>query len=477
MNVDKLIHSLTPLQQRYFRLYATLHVPEGKTAKYLEAFDLILKNKRPRNKSEESELFHLVLRVMRMYTSNGPAREVKNAIIDAEFLISKAMYDEASSLLKKAELLAIELELFASELDIINLRAELMQLAGFKKGASVGKVLLDELSVIERIENTAQYRQYSLTLFEKIRSKGKLGVKEQISYLRLALKDPLLRNENRAITLRSRIIRLQMHATTNLLEGNTVKALTFQKQLVDLMSDQPAHVRWKPFTHVILLNNYTITALRCGKFREAQSGISALRKMPEQFGLNATTELSAQLFSFAAVLELDLYIRKNELKTGVKKAESIMREMKRHEKYLPPSLHIVLIFNYGILLFMSGIHARAYSHFSQISQLNFIGVRADLQSAARLLQALCLYEKGDTDYLSYAVINLKRQAKKQKESYRSEILLLNAIGKAIDLDAPKRIVLWEKLKAKLENLKNDPLDAALYENFDILKWVEKQTNA
>ena len=78
----------------------------------------------------------MILRVMRTYTSGGQAREVKDAIIDAEFLISIAMFDEAAaSLITKAEQRASDLELFGSFLaEIINLRAELMQLAGFKKG-------------------------------------------------------------------------------------------------------------------------------------------------------------------------------------------------------------------------------------------------------------------------------------------------------------------------------------------------------
>lgn len=477
MSVYKLVSSLSPLQQRYFRLYATLHVPEGKETKYMSAFESVLKGKRVKNKSDEAELFQLILRVMRMYSSNGPAREVRNAILDAEFLISKAMYGEAGAILKRAEKEATELELFGSLSDIINLRAELMQLAGFKKDASVGKILMDELSLIERIENTARYRQYSLTLFEKIRSKGKLGVNDQLDYLRHVLKDPYMKNDSRAITLRAKIIRLQMHATLHLLEGNAIHALSFQKQLVQLMNREPAHVKWKPFTHVILLNNYAITALRCAKYREALDAISAMRNIPKQFGIRPTAELEAQLFSFSAVLELDMYIRKFDSRTGVRRGEKIVREMKSHQKYIPPSLQMALLFNYGSLLFMSDQPAKAYTQFSGIAQLPYVGVREDLKAASRLLQALCLYESGDTDYLSYAVINLKRQAKKQRDVYSSEVLLLNTIGKVIDADPPKQKILWEKLRVKIEELKSSPLDASLYENFDIPAWISKQLAA
>lgn len=474
MDVYKLTKSLSPLQQRYFRLYSTLHVPEGRETKYIAAFDAVLNGKQLKKKSDEADLFQVILRVMRMYESGGVAREVRNAILDAEFLISKAIYAEAASILKRAEKEATELELFGALADIINLRAEIMQLAGFRKDTSVGKILLDELSLIERIENAARYRQYSLTLFEKIRSKGKLGVNEQIDYLRHVLKDPYVKNEGRAITLRAKIIRLQLHATFHLLEGNLEDALAYQKKLVQLMTREPAQVKWKPFNHVILLNNYAITALRCNKFRETQNAISAMREIPKQFGIRPTAELDAQLFSFSAMLELDMYAKKNETKIGTRRGEKIVKAMKSHQKYIPPSLHMVILFNYGHLLFMRKEPSKAYTQFSAITQLPYTGVREDLKAASRLLQALCLYESGDTDYLSYAVINLKRQAKKQHEKYSSEIALLNTIGRIIDTEPAKQKTLWEKLYVKLQELKSNPLDAALYENFDILDWVRRQ---
>lgn len=474
MDVYKLAKSLSPLQQRYFRLYSTIHGPEGRETKYITAFDAVLNGKKLKKKSDEADLFQVILRVMRMYESGGVAREIRNAILDAEFLVSKAMYSEATSILNRAEKEATELELFGALADIINLRAEIMQLAGFRKDTSVGKILLDELSLIERIENSARYRQYSLTLFEKIRSKGKLGVNEQLDYLRHVLKDPYVKNEGRAITLRAKIIRLQLHATYHLLEGNPEDALAYQKKLVQLMTREPAHVKWKPFTHVILLNNYAITALRSGKYREAKDAMSAMRRIPKQFGIRPGAELSAQLFSFSAVLELDMYAKKNEAKAGARRGEKVVKEMKSHQKYIPPSLHIVILFNYGHLLFMRNETSKAYTQFSSITQLPYTGVREDLKAASRLLQALCLYESGDTDYLSYAVINLKRQAKKQREQFSSEIALLNTIGKVIDAEPEKQKLLWEKLHRKLLELKSNPLDAALYENFNILDWVKTQ---
>lgn len=474
MNVHQLVKSLTPAQQRYFRVYASLHSPEGKTSKYMTAFDSVLTGKKLKKKSEETELFAIVLAVMRSFSSSGPAREVRNAIHDAEFLISKAMYSDAAVVLRTAEKSARELELFGAQTDVINLRAELMQLAGFRKDQSVGKVLNDELTMIEHMENVALYRQYSLTLFEKIRSKGKGGVNEQQAYLQHVLKDPLLKNENRAITLRAKIIRLQLHATAHLLKGEVLKALSFQKQLVALMSDHPAQVKWKPFNHVILLNNHTITALRCSKYREAKNSIEAMRRIPEQFSILPTAELRAQIFSFAAVLELDLHMRRSDIATGVRRATVFLREVKPHVKYISPSLYMVLLFNCGHLLFAKGEIKKAYSQFSAITQLPYKGVREDLMSASRLLQALCLYEEGETDHLSYVVINLKRQAKKVREQYSSEIALLNTIGKVIDSDELKQQILWKKLLEKLQELKGNSLDAALYENFDILKWVKKQ---
>lgn|GEM_PF-1896324 len=473
MNVTRLVQSLSPQQQRYFRLYSCLHVPEGCQTKYIQAFDAVLDGKRIR-KADEPELFQIVLAVMRMYSSSGPVRDVRNMILDVEFLITKGMYDEARSILTRAEQGAAELELFGPQAEILNLRAELIQLSGFSKKLSVGQLLLDELALIERLENSARYRQYSLTLFEKIRAKGNLGVSEQLNYLRHVLKDPFMKSDERATTIRAKIIRLQMHATFHLLQGNNSEALSYQKKLLQLMSREPAQVKWKPFNYIILLNNFAITALRCKKYSDAKNAIEAMRRIPQQFTIRPSAELKAQMFSISSVLELDLLSKRGDIRLGAKRGERIIEEMKRHEKYITHSVQMTLRYNCGDLLFAAGDVMRAYTHFSILTQLPFTGVREDLKSAARLLQALCLYEARDTDHLSYAVINLKRQAKRQSPVYSSEIHLLNTLSKVIDADKSKQKVLWQKLSVKLEELQSNPLDAALYQNFDIPSWVEKQ---
>ncbi len=476
MDLKKITSVLSPTQQRYFRMYAGVHVAEGQTSNYLENFEKILSGKKLKSSVDEAFLSGLILRVMRMYADQGPTQNIRHSITDAEFLISKGLYADAWKILMKTEKEAKDLELFGPMLDIINLKAELIQTAGKWKGITTGQILLDEMKLLEVIENSARYRQYSLGLFTKIRSKGKLGVEEQRSYLDEAVKDPLMKHEKEAITFRSKLIRLQLHATHRLLKNDSSGAFIFQQRLVEMMRKHPAQVKWKPFNYIILLNNYVITAIRCEKFREAREGIRLMRGIKNEFKIIPTADLEARIFIFSATLELDLYLKSNRFKDGIRKADSLLKQSKRIEKYFHPSLKLLLSYNSALLHFQSGEYKKAYSLFTTVSQNKNFDVRQDIHAASRLLQALCLFEMNDTDYLPYAVINLKRDAKKQRGPFRSEILLLNALGKAIERDKEGAKKIWEKLAAQLMILKKDSSEAALYENFDLLEWVEKINN-
>lgn len=92
--------------------------------------------------------------------------------------------------------------------------------------------------------------------------------------------------------------------------------------------------------------------------------------------------------------------------------------------------------------------------------------------AARLLNIIVYYERGDTDYLEYEVRSYKRFFKKNYKLLKSEELLLKYISILPDARRkrlPEKDLV--KMKAEMADIEKDPYERQLLKHLDVLGWV------
>ena len=98
--------------------------------------------------------------------------------------------------------------------------------------------------------------------------------------------------------------------------------------------------------------HYAITAF-CAVAISKRRGMELMlcRNMPIQFHTSSNSRVKAPNCSHSQAYWNPFIHQTRHVEKGEARGEAIVHEIKQHEKYLPPSLHLVLLFNYGMLLF------------------------------------------------------------------------------------------------------------------------------
>ena len=141
--LHKLIKSLTQAEKRFFKIYASRHVI-GEGNNYVLLFDAIAHQKNyeeqlikkkfrdqpfmNRFAAVKNYLHQLIIKSMRSFHSGSTIDiELKEMLIDIDFLYQKGLYQQCEKLHHKAERLALETDKKTRLLEILEWKAKLLQ--------------------------------------------------------------------------------------------------------------------------------------------------------------------------------------------------------------------------------------------------------------------------------------------------------------------------------------------------------------
>ena len=141
--LHKLIKSLSQSEKRFFKIYASRHVI-GEQNNYVPLFDAIASQKQydeeaikekfdgesfmNRFAAVKNYLHQLILKSMRNFHSGSTIDiELKEMLIDIDFLYQKGLYKQCQKLHTKAEKLAVATDKKTRLLEILEWKAKLLQ--------------------------------------------------------------------------------------------------------------------------------------------------------------------------------------------------------------------------------------------------------------------------------------------------------------------------------------------------------------
>jgi hypothetical protein len=136
-SIFSLIHSLTPSEKRYFKLYAQRQV-QGRNTNYLKLFEAIntqVKYDEPellkRFRKEtfvkqfsvaKNYLFNMLLKSMQEYNQeNFIEWKIRNLFLQVKILASKGLDTDAATLIKKTKELALQYEYYHVIMDVLHI--------------------------------------------------------------------------------------------------------------------------------------------------------------------------------------------------------------------------------------------------------------------------------------------------------------------------------------------------------------------
>ncbi len=443
-----LIKSLKRGEKNRFRQFAE---SSGEEPKYLLLFDMIEKNTvnshddmllihklRYNNKNTfyvtKNYLFELILKSLCISQYNNSLEDVlRNRILSIKILYEKTLFRKAYEILKKAKKLSIQTENYHRLLEILKWEKNLV-IEGAVKGHK--ESILDNLSIEEDrilkcIGNISRYRMLSFKFNSFVRSSGNKKSKEIKTEIKQFLEDPLIKNENNAITLASKITLLEITASLNSLQGHDHNVYILRKKMIETLESNSIFRDENVTNYVISLYNFTNICLSLGYLEETEECITKLRNISKKNSrtIAQNTLLLINIGTFRQ--ETGMFLKKGMFKHASSCAFELSEIIKKYDKVLTVNEKAESLVLSAQALFLNGEYDAAFAKINTVNGYNPEFLDTDILIELKLLQILLLAEtdKFETaEYLAqsiqrFFIKTFKNEQTKQKEFHIAGELL------------------------------------------------------
>jgi hypothetical protein len=486
----KLVHSLSRNEKGYFKKYSLKHSPDINN-NYIRLFNEIEKQSHKLSgefddvkfsKKFKAEKFGGQLHVTRNYLYKQLLKSLESfhytkfktqrLIMQAKLLSEKYLFAQSWVLTNNALEIATAEEDYLSQLEILDIRLNLMLQSSFIKSGQeqIQAVYLMKKNICEKLNNINEYQflRYQISLLSaKISS---LDNKEKKKIFEDILQNEFLKDKTKAITFVSQIIFYQLnslgahylyndlHASSgylesqlNLFESDPSKKQQFRKQYLTCMSSL-----------LLLLKD----------LNNKEKFFQTLEKYKNEGEIEG--EIDTSIFSKSYTIETDFYI----INADVSKIDLLYNEIKKGLKSrgdkITPVKRKILLFNCAYLFFMKADFRQSLRLVNQILLEQDINVRADITMNSLWLQLFLFYELENTGLLKKQSIEIERAILESREISRNEKLLLdffkNDIFPIPDKRQEKKYFL--QLKNSFPSADKDPINKY---DINIYAWIESKT--
>ncbi len=443
-NLFKLIHSLSPSEKRYFKIYAEQHII-GKKNNYMLLFDAIARQKeydeaaikRKFRKEKfirqltftKNALTHKIMKALRSFQEGSKNRSesagLKDLVHNLEILYQKELLNQFKKELKRSKKIAYQAEDFLILLRLLVWEKKyVIEQSAKKTRQKLKKVIEEENKVLQLHTNQTTYYNLSKQILTSLRSKVSDKKKKELLELEDLIQHPLLQSEEQASTFMSKTY---YHDTLGLYHwkmGNLSKAFSHYEQLVDLWESSPQSEKQDNMLYRQSLGNYLNV---CHAMGQDKMGLFPfiLKKIKSLPKGNLETQIKT--FQLTVHHELLYYLNTGKFEEGAKVIEIIEAELRTLEQQLPTSELLSIYYNICIIYFFSEDFTKTLLWLNEILSHPRTDVRKDIQQFAKILQFIIHYELDNEEILENLYRSVYRSLKKEEQLHEFEEMVLSYI--------------------------------------------------
>lgn len=487
--LHKLIKSLSQSEKRFFKIYASRHVI-GEKNDYVQLFDAIANQKtyneilikeKFRNESfmlrfaaVKNYLHQLILKSMRSFHSASTIDiELKEMLIDIDFLYQKGLYKQCQKLHSKAEKLAIETDKKTRLLEILEWKAKILQVTkqdsdqtNFHKN-----VFIEENRILDTIKLSLELKSEVLDIFAMIRKQGFARSMQDLELMKHVI-GKYGKLDYETLNFNDKYYLNYINTVFHTSSGDNTKSFVYTKRNIDLLESIPAKLRDEEFEkYIVSLNNLVVNLINLQKTKEINPYLEKIRSLATH---NIRENILLWITSYKLVLGVT--IKSGDYEQAERIVEEVNSGIDFYIDKIPASDIVLFKFNIAIVYFVCGKHAKAIKMLNEIINDNDLSLRDDIQSFARIIRLIIFWEKGEQELLPYATLSTYRFLYKRKKLYKFESIVLQFIKEKVPHinTSGKQKVAFIELKEKLEKQLQDPLEKKALDYFDFITWIESK---
>lgn len=398
-----LIKALTPNEKRYFTaVFAPRHIEKPK---YVKAFRIYNKHSsynetKLKQKLEEQELIKsfavtknnltkLILQAMRAYHSVKKSidEELRELLIDETFYYNKGLIEAAQKTLDKAQTLAEEHEKYFLLFEILYRKARLVIEKDSRHILEKIKKIHNELNqALNYLTNTSFYTTH-LELFGVIhRTDTDMSNKALAEEAKRILEDPMLKNEENALTFYSKYNLFEIKGLYYRTIGKNDLCYEYRKKIYELWESNKKIRTSNPRIYKIVLANYLHSCSMLGK-DEFFTILDKINKLPLK-----TQNDAGETFQITKVAELFYYINTAKYQEATALMPEIKTGLIKHSAKVTMSKKLNIYYN-SILLYLLNEDYEKGRYWIEALISTKVEIRKDLQGMARIFKWIYYFEE------------------------------------------------------------------------------------
>ena len=484
--LNDLIKSMTMSEKRYFKIFSEKHVI-GENNNYVLLFNAIHKMKEydeenlenqsfVKNLSAEKNYLHrLILKSLNAYhVSFSNKTKIYGLLNSIEILFHKGLYDQCEKLIKQAEKIATDNELFTHLVTIQEIKTELYS-KKFNYNDAVNNI--DKTAItLDKIENFNTIQRITTACYDERLKHGIARTEDDSDSLKKYIESPEL-SEHFALSKRAEMYQNGLHLTYAYYVNNLENRLDYTKKMAELYEKNPFLIEYSPIGYVSSLYNLISSYHETNQVEKALKIIHKLDSMAQHNIVKSSPSVGARVFFYSNYLKLTILNKEGAYKKALVIVEEFEKSVSKFERHIAKNLLYDTYFTISKTYFAAGNFKKSLKYTNEIINDTKFKLRKDLLSLTRLLNLLVHYELGNDftlEYLAKSTINYLRKQKKMFKLEKHILAFINSSDKWLDDD--KKLSALNKLKTQLELLKQDEFEARPFFFFNFLEWVEDKIN-
>lgn len=484
-DVFNLVHSLTPAEKRYFRNFANRHVI-GKKNNYLVLFEA-MQQQREYDEAAIKEafanepfighfrilkhnLYQQLLKSLAHHSTSLDAR-IFQGLLQVETLFNRGFYRQARKVLQKVKKFAREHEKLPAQLEVIRWEQR-MRIATLEV-KEAQQLVEEENNLLAVIENERRYHQLSFLVFSLFTRIGSIRREEDLQTVEALMADPLLANEDQALSDRARLIFHTLHTHYNFHRGNHELAYRYTFKAKELMESRPVLIRDNVLQYIVILHNYLILSTELERFEAIQPALETLQRISGDFSGPQSVKLEYWVFVLTGTFEIFYFLRKGAYEKSLARIPALEKGLNRYQKQINKRDRLIFLFNFAHTHFGLGAYSAALKYLNRILNEQESDMREDIFGVTQLLNLVVHYELENFELLEYLVKSTRKQLAKQGPLLQTDRFLLAFFkGLTGHKSQKERRSALEKLKKQLEILKEDRMETKRWQTFDFPAWID-----
>lgn len=247
----------------------------------------------------------------------------------------------------------------------------------------------------------------------------------------------------------------------------------FTQKWVDLFYEDEKMIRIETMHYIKGMHNLLNALFDLRNYRKNFEILEQFKAFAKSEVANQDEHIQMQTFIYLNSAKFNRYISTGSFYKGIELIPSVVKKLKEYELIVDEHRSLVLNYKIATIYFCHGDYDKCID-FLRIIINDKPGLRADLQSYARLLHLIAHYELGNYEIIESLIKSVYRFMAKVQHLTIVEKEMFKFLRSSFDLNPRNLTAAFEQFYDKIRQFENSRFEVRAIAYLDVYSWVESK---